>query len=207
MPRPIAADAEATKNRILESAAQLFATYSVGSTSMRQIAREAEVSQSVIHHYFGSKDHLYQSCITSMYASLTQLEQELFTALDPTVQPQEILKTSIIRAMSFARNHRANVLLMTRSVLDQEESHPLRVTHLERLLERGAALLHPMCGLSQAELRFALYSLTFIGIRLALVTDTELRRVLDIDLADEALYQAADLHLVSLARRHLGVSS
>jgi hypothetical protein len=64
-----------------------------------------------------------------------------------------------------------------------------------------------MCGLSQAELRFALYSLTFIGIRLALVTDTELRRVLDIDLSDEALYQAADLHLVSLARRHLGILS
>jgi len=208
MPRPIAADAEATKARILETAAHLFAKYSVGSTTMRQIAREAEVSQSVIHHYFGSKSHLYESCINAMYESLTRLEQELFLSLDPTVQPHRMLEVAIIRAMDFARNQRPNVLLMTRSVLDQgEQAHPLRIIHLERLLERGVALLDTVSELSQAELRFALYSFTFIGIRLALVTDTELKRVLNVDLSGEALYQAADLHLVSLAHRHLGVLS
>src|SRR5688572_2944393 len=77
MARPIDADAEATRARILENAALLFAEHGPGDVSIRAIAKRAGVSLGMVHHYFGSKESLYASCVDSMYAELRGLVFEL----------------------------------------------------------------------------------------------------------------------------------
>jgi len=70
MSRPVNADADATRQRMLEAAVQLFAERGLGSTSIRDVAGAAGVSLAMVHHYFGSKDDLYDACIDATYAEL-----------------------------------------------------------------------------------------------------------------------------------------
>ena len=77
MARPAQADAAVTKQKVLESAATLFAQLGEGNTSMRAIAGGAGVSLGTVHHYFGSKAKLYDACIDVMYGELGALWNEL----------------------------------------------------------------------------------------------------------------------------------
>lgn len=55
---------ERTRGRILEVASSLFARKSFDGVSMRSIAREAGVDPALVHHYFGSKDQLFEEVLS-----------------------------------------------------------------------------------------------------------------------------------------------
>ena len=48
-----------TKEKILQTANRLFAKYGFGSTSIRDIATEAEVNLAAVNYHFKNKDNLY----------------------------------------------------------------------------------------------------------------------------------------------------
>ncbi|WP_068157704.1 TetR family transcriptional regulator [Rhodococcus phenolicus] len=52
-----------SRERILESARELFATNGFGETTIRSIAARAEVDAALVHHYFGSKHALFAASI------------------------------------------------------------------------------------------------------------------------------------------------
>ena len=54
---------EQTRRRILDTASRLFAQKSFDAVSMRAIAKEAEVDPSLISHYFGSKEGLFEAML------------------------------------------------------------------------------------------------------------------------------------------------
>lgn len=54
-------DPEATRASILDAARRLFFENGVAGTSMSRIAAEADVTKSLIHHHFGSKDELWDA--------------------------------------------------------------------------------------------------------------------------------------------------
>jgi TetR/AcrR family transcriptional regulator len=54
-------DKEATKEAILDSAERCFVARGVGETSLSEIAREAGVTKSLIHHHFDSKEKLWEA--------------------------------------------------------------------------------------------------------------------------------------------------
>lgn len=49
----------ASKDQILAAARKLFAEHGFDGTSLRQIAREAEVDPAMVHHFFNGKDELF----------------------------------------------------------------------------------------------------------------------------------------------------
>lgn len=55
---------ERTRGRILEAASALFAKKSFDGVSLRAIAREAGVDPALVHHYFGSKDQLFEEVLS-----------------------------------------------------------------------------------------------------------------------------------------------
>ncbi|GAB3817701.1 TetR family transcriptional regulator [Tessaracoccus terricola] len=55
---------ERTRSRILEVASALFARKSFDGVSLRAIAREAGVDAALVHHYFGSKDQLFEEVLS-----------------------------------------------------------------------------------------------------------------------------------------------
>jgi AcrR family transcriptional regulator len=58
--RPGGAD---TRQDILDAARTEFAAHGYESTSMRAVARAAEVNSALVHHYFGTKDQLFLAAL------------------------------------------------------------------------------------------------------------------------------------------------
>ena len=118
MARPINANAQETRDRILETASRLFSEHGVGETSIRKIARESEVSLAMVHHYYGSKSDLYQACIAAMYTELLEMKSEIIEAITQGQSPQQLIAESIRAGFRFARAHQAAIRLMQRHIID-----------------------------------------------------------------------------------------
>jgi AcrR family transcriptional regulator len=212
MGRPINADAEATRGRILASARQLFSDRGIGSTSMRKIASEAGVSVAMSHHYFGSKADLYHACVEGMHAELRELQTELEAAFRGAPDLSAVLEDAVRRTYSFARRHRPAVQLLMRTVLD---TGALDSEHRDAVqlpfLERGAPLLASLLGQPVEQVRLTMLSITYLIVRFALNTPEEQARITAAPGADGAGVddpdQAVADHLVAAARALLFMDS
>lgn len=60
----------ATRERILEAAAELFAQYGFDGTSVRMIAERAEANQAAVNYHFGSKDGLLNEIMRSELSAM-----------------------------------------------------------------------------------------------------------------------------------------
>lgn len=56
--------------RILQAAAERFATHGVDATSLRSIAKDARTSIGMVYYYFPTKDDLFFAVIEEVYAQL-----------------------------------------------------------------------------------------------------------------------------------------
>lgn len=206
MARPIHADAQATRRRILEAATHLFSEQGPGTTTMREIARMAGVSLAMLHHYFGSKSDLYRACNDAVIEELGELRAELEPGVARARDIHEAIEHTVRRTYRFARAHRSTVQLLMRNVLNRGELDPAyrdRVTI--PFLDRGADLLAPVLGRSTEETRLALLSVNYLVIRFALNSPGELAQIIKRDGADEADRVVED-HLVGAARALLGLA-
>ena len=52
-----------TRDRILNSARELFARNGIGNTSIRAVAAAAGVDSALVHHYFGTKEKLFAAAV------------------------------------------------------------------------------------------------------------------------------------------------
>ena len=62
-----------TKERILDTATNLFSTHGFGGTSIDDILRAVGITKGAFYHYFNSKDHLCESVLTIAVAQYHQL--------------------------------------------------------------------------------------------------------------------------------------
>lgn len=73
---------------ILEAAESLFGERGLESVSIRDIAREADVSISVIYHHFGSKAELLRTVLHTRLAELGALRDAIFEELEAEARPE-----------------------------------------------------------------------------------------------------------------------
>lgn len=207
MARPVAADAAATKQRILDVAAKLFAERGQGDTSMRDIAGEAKVSLATVHHYFGGKAALYESAVDAMYEELEGLTGELMPRLATVKSLEEAFVVAIPTALVFVREHLDAVRLSMRPILDYGEVEASRrEKFLLPFLEQGAQVAAALSDVDAEQARMALLSLNYLTIRFALSAPRELALVTgvsDVATDDEALHAEAwarvEQHLLDVA--------
>lgn len=57
----MARDADATRRRLLDSAAEEFAAFGIAGARVERIATAAESNKAQIYHYFGNKDGLFEA--------------------------------------------------------------------------------------------------------------------------------------------------
>lgn len=208
MARPVNANAEATRRRILSSALAQFSEGGAGKTSIRDIARAADVSLAMVHHYFGSKDALYVACIDSMYAELFSLRTHLEGALRAGGSVDELLERAVRTGFRFARAHRTAVRLLLRDVVDTGELDARRRESMQQpFLAQASGLLSAALGRPAGELRLTLQSVVALTARYAISSEAELEMVTGLSAADDTATQAVEDHLVGIARALLGASS
>ena len=73
-----------TQERLLDTAADLFAKQGYAGVSMRDIARAVGITQAAIYHHFANKDALYIAAVTFLFEQNTLgLSDQLTAAIAP----------------------------------------------------------------------------------------------------------------------------
>ena len=86
---------DSTRDRILKTAARLFADHGYEATSVRTIAAKARVNQAAINYHFKSKDRLYREVLHGALRGLT--EHQLSHAQETKAMPREQALGEFIR--------------------------------------------------------------------------------------------------------------
>ncbi|MGP9019394.1 TetR/AcrR family transcriptional regulator [Streptomyces sp. BR1] len=160
--RPPRAQAEAgpgARERILEAARAEFAQRGYDKTSVRGIAKAAGVDAALVHHYFGTKDEVFEAAV-EMTLEPVQLVPLVLGAEDDIDGVGERLARYFIGVWENPAT-RAQLLAVFRSALTHEAAAKvLRAFVLRRVLERVAADLK----VPDARLRAELAASQMVGI-------------------------------------------
>jgi AcrR family transcriptional regulator len=174
MGRPINADADATRGRILDSAVLLFAEHGVGSTSVRDVAGAANVSLGMVNHYFGSKDGLYDACIEAMFTELGEMKSVLTKELATDIHLDELFSRAVRTCFQFACAHRTAVRLLVRAAVSTGELYPRGRTLLLETMTLVSMAIGERIERRAEDLRLPLQSLVFLIARYAAQAESEL---------------------------------
>jgi AcrR family transcriptional regulator len=198
MGRPINADADATRARILQSALQLFSDHGIDGASIREVAKGAGVSLAMVHHYFGSKDDLHRAVIDSMYAELATMREMLVSAIAGSESIDDLIESAVVEGYRFARAHVTEVRLMLRDAVLAGELPRGGRESLEPFLDLASERLAPLVSRTARSLRMPLQSIVFLVARYAVQSDGESAIVTGESAAHAP--RAIERHLVELAR-------
>lgn len=199
MARPVAADAEATKARILGAAVHLVSLRGVDGTTVRDIAGEAKVSLATVLHYFGSKDGLYSAVVEAMDKQLGGLRDALIREARPGHSAEQMVAAMARRAWLFALDHRMAHRVILRAVLDNGGMPDERIEKFVRpSLEDAETVLAPLLGISPLQARLGVQTFVMLAARYAICSEAELMTITAKDSVDDATAAVSD-HLVDVA--------
>lgn len=200
MARPVAADAEATRARILAAATGLVALRGVDGTTVRDIAADAKVSLATVLHYFGSKDGLYAAVVESMDKQLGGLRDALLAEARPGQTADQMVTAMVRRGWAFAIEHRVAHRVILRAVIDNGGMPDERIERFVRpTLNDAGDLLAPLLGISPLQARLAVQTFVMLVARYAICGTAELCVITQVDNVDDA-YAAIGDHLETLMR-------
>jgi TetR/AcrR family transcriptional regulator len=106
-----------TREAIMDAAEALFVEKGFSDTSMSGIANKAQVTKSLIHHHFGSKDNLWFEVKKRRFKQYSKVQFNLFSKPDPRVSD---VKSSIVSYFEFLKDNPEFVRLMLWSIVEHE---------------------------------------------------------------------------------------
>ena len=119
--------------RILDAAERLFATRGFAATSVREIVREAGVTNPMLYYYFGSKEDLFVHLIRERFQTFARTYSERLAQQDTV---QGVLSAWAHATMEGTREFSTSIRLVFASVFGPHEGMPMDV-----VLHESAALL------------------------------------------------------------------
>jgi AcrR family transcriptional regulator len=105
------------RNRILDAARELFATFGYEGVSMRKIAEKIEYSPTTIYQHFKDKDELVRELCYADFGKLAETFQGLLRSTDPIESLRQCGESYVRFAVAYPNHYR--LMFMT----------PLPVTH------------------------------------------------------------------------------
>lgn len=164
-------DADATKERILQSGIAEFCANGYGGARIESVARRADCNIRMIYHYFGDKEHLYIAALERVYGEIRGKEQELNLRELP---PLEGMRTLVTFTYDHMAEHHDFVGLAVAENIQQgqylqksqrlyEASEPL-IEAISDLLERGAQAGSFRNDIDPVQLYISILSLSYLHI-------------------------------------------
>ncbi len=141
MARRTKAEAEQTRERLLDIAETLFAARGLGATSLEDIARAADLTRGAVYWHFDNKYALFDA----IYARAKQPLNDMMEAAITAERPLESLEATCVYSMKqMARDERMqNVFRITQFGCDksrpEEEMHcrTMAVARVEKILKQA----------------------------------------------------------------------
>jgi AcrR family transcriptional regulator len=91
-----------SRNRILKAACKLFVDKGFAGTSLGDIAKKINVNQSLIYHYFSSKEELWQSVKTQLLSGYIEASRSSF---EDTKGLRFFLENYLRKGFDYFRRH------------------------------------------------------------------------------------------------------
>ena len=202
MARPVNANAEETRNKILAAASELFAAGGFEGTSVRQIANGAGVSLGMIRHYFGSKDGLYQACIALAYGIYKQLGSEVDSALSAGGSPADVLESAVRNGFRYGVVHRASMKLTLWTLMESDNFRSeLGDREMLPFINRLADTLADLLNVPRGEVALKIRTVIFLVSRYATADHGEMAELLGQSGAGAETERALEDHLADVTRR------
>ncbi|WP_326698180.1 TetR family transcriptional regulator [Streptomyces sp. NBC_01754] len=126
------------RSRILGAAREQFAAHGYDKTSVRGIARAAEVDPALVHHYFGTKDEVFAAAVELSFEPALALSEILGA---PAEELGERLARYFIGVWENPVSRGPLVAVLRSALTHEAAANVLRDFVLRRLLERIAAEL------------------------------------------------------------------
>lgn len=126
-------DPEATKAALLEAAEKIFLKKGFGNTSLSDIAREAGMTKSLIHHYFGSKEGLWYEVKTRRFSAYVEQQHRMLEDQPATV---DLLSDSFRLYFHYLKHNPELVRVMAWIFLERD---PSDCFHKEKLIINAGA--------------------------------------------------------------------
>lgn len=127
-----------TKHHIIETALELFSRNGYEKTSIREIAKAANISLGLMYNYFKSKDALLETILIDGMRDITLT----FTFPKEADEPLKALIENIFRILQEKRRHwrlihsvRMQDSIMKRFEVEQEEIKGFILTEISMILE------------------------------------------------------------------------
>lgn len=117
-----------TREKILETAGQLFATHGYADTSLAQVARAAQVSKALVLWYFESKEHLFRTALQHFLAPYAIDDQRLLG-----LNAWEQLEKLIDDYSDFIAEHLHSVKFVLSQVVREDETSKDLVARVREL--------------------------------------------------------------------------
>lgn len=112
-------EAAKTRKKILQTAANLFVQEGFEGISISQIAKKAKINQSLIYHYFESKEDLWKS-VKNYYVETYVNKEDL--KIDTEKELKDILKQIICGRFEFYEKHPEVMRMMSWQKLETAKS-------------------------------------------------------------------------------------
>jgi AcrR family transcriptional regulator len=155
--RPPRTESGDTRDRILVTAREEFSERGYEKTSVRGIAKAAGVDPALVHHYFGTKEQVFEAAIEVAFAPALRAPEAIGDA--PLDEVGERL-TRFILGLWENPATRTPLLAIVRSAVNNETAAAVfRRLIAAQLLRRVAAQV----GLPDAELRVELAAAQLVG--------------------------------------------
>ncbi len=192
VPRP---SADATRDRIVAAAVDLFSERSYDGATTRDIAARADVTQPLVNYHFRSKEELWRAAVDTLFDRLTQTMDERARGLrgvDPVTSAKLVVREFVVFS---ARNPQLHRIIMQESKADGPRMDYVVDRHVRPIYERTTALFESLTregALPDIAPVHLYYILTGAGPTM-FVLAPECRRLSALDpLADEVVEAHAD---------------
>ena len=182
---PIRRDPDASRQRILVAATEVFAAQGLDGARVDEIADRAGINKRMLYHYFGNKDDLFGAVLDELYETICRNSAAL--DLDDSPAPEAINRLVDFALDFYLDNPHAMTLLNNENLHKARHlkaSGRVRAIHqpfeemIDRVLVRGVASGHFREGIQAARLYITIVGLTYYylsnGHTLSLVYDRDL---------------------------------
>ncbi|MFC0106005.1 TetR/AcrR family transcriptional regulator [Kibdelosporangium aridum] len=148
-----------SKQRILQTARELFGQHGYGGTTVRAIATAAGVDPAMVFYFFGTKQGLFAAAI-EMSGNVPPAIESIFTGDLGTIG-ERIVRTLL---ENLDKSDRTPLVMLTRSAPTDEQSETLLREFIDReITDRLAAMLDT----PDAALRAGMVNVQILGLAVA----------------------------------------
>ncbi len=129
-------DPEATQETLLNAAEEVFLEKGFGNTSITDISKRAGITKSLVHHYFGSKEGLWNAVKERRFNYYADVQMEMLENQAPS---KDLLRDSMILYFNFLKENPQLIRILAWIFLERDQDECFKKD--QELIETGIALL------------------------------------------------------------------